>query len=133
MNRLQELMQILQGRVECTNRAPDELLARSDEEWAQGVLYRGKVWRSLGGGHGELYYACAPGSLTETELQLLRLLLTQGAADYFAKRALWEEKIEQALSEPLQAFAGPVRIEDELESIAVPLDVACLSRRAAPE
>lgn len=120
MNRLQEVKKILQGRLEWSDHLPAPLQVRSEAELAAGVLHQGKVWRSLGGAQREFYFCYLPGALSDTELQLVRLLLTQSNGNTMAKRALWEEKIEQALHEPLQAFAGPVRIEDELETIAVP-------------
>lgn len=120
LNRLQELTQLMQGRIEWKDALPADVVSADEAALAQGVESQGRIWHKLGNRHHHLYCVHAPGTVTETELQLLRLLLAESGTEVLNRRPLWEEKIEQALHEPLEAFAGPVLIEDEWETIAVP-------------
>jgi len=120
VNRLQELSQLMQGRIEWAERLPEVLMGCDDQELAQGIRSADKVWYALQGKQSGLFFCHSPETVSLTEVHLLRLVLAQGGTDWFSHRTLWEEQIEQTLHEPLEAFAGPVRIEDDWETIAVP-------------
>lgn len=94
---LADLTEILGGRAEFTSRPVD------DERHCELVL----------AGDPPVYLTFARGALSDSERALVALLLARHRSA--AAVCTWRDRLAQALAEPVEPFAGPVRIQEGWE------------------
>lgn len=119
-----EFAAVLDHRIELVDVLPQHIEEEADKEALYGDGWRkgSAVWHAVDlANHETVYVHYVVGALSRTEVYLLKHALRGfHVATTVDERPDWQERILQSLRDPLEPFAGPVRIEDDLETIAVP-------------
>ncbi len=119
---IRDIMQVMHSRMAFFDALPDELCAVSEAQLDDGWPIGDRIWyRFFVGKSSYVYAACARGQVSASELYLLKIALQSLRTDLSGRSVpTWRKKIQLVLQAPIEPFAGPIRIEDEIESIAVP-------------
>lgn len=119
---IREIEEVMHHRVEFVDDPPDELHGVEGALLEAGVVVRDRLWFRFNVAQSDYVYChCARGQVSSGELYLLRIALSSTRSDVLDEdRPVWETKVHGILQEPIEPFAGPIRIEDELENISVP-------------
>ena len=120
LNAFQELIRELDGRVQVHTQLPAEMRGVSLEQLQAGYAHGEYIWYAASDLSGkQLYLAGKSERLTRSERYLLRLAV-HAIPMSSASGQSWEQKIADALHEPLEPYGSAIRIEDEIEAIMVP-------------
>ncbi|MHB1684269.1 MAG: PucR family transcriptional regulator [Bacilli bacterium] len=121
MDPYQEIARVLGDRFRIVPEPPEYLRRRSIAELEQGVAEGERIWWAFpqkSGGH--LYIAALRDQVSSAELFLLRLLVDAVPARQEESASAWMTHIASVLREPPEAFSAAIRIEDDIENVAVP-------------
>ena len=120
LNAFQELIKELDGRVQVYTQLPTSLRGVSLEHLQGGYPYGDYIWYAAADLSGKpLYLAGKFEHLSRSERYLLRMAIRAIPLTSYDGQS-WEQKIAEALHEPLEPYGSAIRIEDEVENILVP-------------